>query len=274
MLMMLGTISPFELMILGFVITVSMMFLVWLVSEKIHNAGIVDVFWGLGFAIVTGAYFLFYSASPSSWQPRNMAVLVMVSIWSLRLAFFLWQRFKRHYPEEDGRYAAFRKAWGKNHSICMLGAFQLQAVLLASLTMPFAVSMAYGSVGFKPCEIAGMLLWLVSVTGESLADHQLDSFKKDAANKGQVCQVGLWNYSRHPNYFFEWLIWVAFCLFSMTTTDGLYTLYCPVVMYYFLTQVTGVKATEEQSLRTKGDAYAQYQKSTSAFFPWFKKHAW
>jgi len=272
MIISFGLGSPFSLLYVGFAITMTMMFIVWLIAEKIKNGGIVDVFWGLGFTVVAAVYFLLCSY-PIGWMPRKIAVLLMVAIWSLRLAFFLGQRFKRHYPEEDGRYASFRQAWGKNASWGMLGAFELQAVLLASLTMPFAISMFYGGRNFEPCEIAAMLIWFVSLIGESVADHQLDTFKKNPDNKGKVCQVGLWNYSRHPNYFFEWLTWVAFCLFSLTTPMGLYTIYCPVIMYYFLTQVTGVRATEEQALRTKGDAYAQYQKSTNAFFPWFKKQA-
>ena len=271
MLIAFGLGSPFSLLYIGFAITMTMMFVVWLVAEKIRNGGIVDVFWGLGFAVVAAVYFLILDQASFGWMPRKIAVLLMVSIWSLRLTFFLGQRFKRLYPEEDGRYASFRQAWGKNARWGMLGAFQLQAVLLASLTMPFAISMFYNAPRFQPCEIAAMVIWFIALLGESIADHQLESFKKNPDNRGKVCQVGLWNYSRHPNYFFEWLTWVAFCLFSLTTETGLYSLYCPVVMFFFLTLVTGVKATEEQALRTRGDAYAQYQKTTSAFFPWFKR---
>lgn len=149
-------------------------------------------------------------------------------------------------------------------------AYQLQAVLLASLTLPYAVVMANDARGLGIFELLGALIWLVAVVGEALADSQLENFKKDPANKGKVCQIGLWNYSRHPNYFFEWLIWISFFIFSLDSAGGIFTVYCPVVMYVFLTRVTGIKATEEQSLRTRGDAYRIYQKTTSAFVPWFK----
>ncbi|MBK9772272.1 MAG: DUF1295 domain-containing protein [Candidatus Obscuribacter sp.] len=113
-------------------------------------------------------------------------------------------------------------------------------------------------------------IFVLALAGEGLADSQLESFKKDPANRGKVCQSGLWQYSRHPNYFFEWLVWVAFLFFVCNYPAGLYSFYCPAMMYFFLTRVTGIKATEEQALRTKGDAYKKYQESTSAFFPGLK----
>jgi len=262
-----------SLLLSGLSLTVTMMIIVFIISEKIKNAGIVDVFWGLGFSLVAGLYFLLLHISGQGWLPRQILILVMVAVWSLRLAWFLWLRFKRQYPEEDGRYASYRKAWGDKASLGMFGAFQLQAFLLASLTLPFAVAMLDDRSSLAASEIVGVIIWLIAVVGESIADHQLESFKKDPANQGKVCQVGLWSHSRHPNYFFEWLAWMAYLIFVLASPGGIYCLYCPVVMYFFLTQVTGVKATEEQSLRTRGDAYRKYQKTTSAFFPWFKKGA-
>jgi steroid 5-alpha reductase family enzyme len=103
-----------------------------------------------------------------------------------------------------------------------------------------------------------------------VADQQLKRFRQDPANKGKVCQTGLWNYSRHPNYFFEWLVWVAFFLAAAATPLGWLTVYCPALMLYFLFRVTGIPATEEQSIRTKGEAYREYQRTTSVFVPWKK----
>jgi steroid 5-alpha reductase family enzyme len=111
---------------------------------------------------------------------------------------------------------------------------------------------------------------LVAIAGESLADAQLAAFKRRAA-KGQVCDAGLWRYSRHPNYFFEWLVWVAYFLFALGSPHGWLAFVGPASILFLLLRVTGIPLTEEQSLRSKGDAYRRYQRTTSAFVPWFPK---
>ncbi len=265
--------SIITLMLVSFATMIVLMFLVWLVSEKINNAGIVDVVWGFGFVVLASIDFTLAYMHGWGWMPRNAIVLLMVACWSLRLGFFLAIRFKRLWPAEDGRYSAYRQAWGKNAALGLFLAFEMQAVLLASLTLPFALAMVNAVPRFAACEIIGMVIFLIALVGESLADHELETFKKDPSNRGKVCQVGLWNYSRHPNYFFEWLVWVAFFVFSLAVPYGWCTFYCPLLMLWFLVKVTGVKATEEQALRSKGEVYAAYQRSTSPFIPWFKKRS-
>ena len=107
--------------------------------------------------------------------------------------------------------------------------------------------------------------------GEALADAQLKRFKKNAANKGKVCDVGLWNYSRHPNYFFESMIWVGYFLVALNADYGWIGILSPLTITLLLFRVTGIPLTEEQSIRSKGDAYKEYQRTTSMFVPWFKK---
>jgi steroid 5-alpha reductase family enzyme len=109
------------------------------------------------------------------------------------------------------------------------------------------------------------------VIGEGVADEQLAAFKRDPANRGRVCQRGLWNFSRHPNYFFEWFVWVAWALYALASPFGWGALICPALMFFFLFRVTGIPATEAQSLRSRGEEYARYQRTTSSFVPWFKK---
>jgi steroid 5-alpha reductase family enzyme len=104
-----------------------------------------------------------------------------------------------------------------------------------------------------------------------VADSQLQSFKSNPANRSATCRVGLWRYSRHPNYFFEWLIWVAFAVFAMGSPYGYVAAFAPLLMLFFLFRVTGIPATEAQALRSKGDDYRQYQRTTSAFVPWFPR---
>ncbi len=111
------------------------------------------------------------------------------------------------------------------------------------------------------------MLWLVAMCGEALADFQLDRFRSQPGNKGRTCREGLWEYSRHPNYFFEWLVWVAFFAFATGTPDGWITIYCPALMLFFLFKVTGIPATEAQALKSRGGEYREYQRTTSVFVP-------
>jgi steroid 5-alpha reductase family enzyme len=111
----------------------------------------------------------------------------------------------------------------------------------------------------------------MSLSGEALADRQLESFKRDPQNRGRVCDVGLWRYSRHPNYFFEWLIWLSYALYASTSPAGWAAWIAPALILYFLLRVTGIPATEAQALRSRGDAYRRYQARTSPFVPWFRR---
>jgi steroid 5-alpha reductase family enzyme len=120
-------------------------------------------------------------------------------------------------------------------------------------------------------EIGGLALWAVALAGEALADKQMSRFKAAPSNAGAVCRTGLWKYSRHPNYFFESLVWWAYFLFAAAAPTGWVTLYCPLGMLYLLLRVTGIPETEAQAVRSKGEAYRAYQRTTSAFVPWFPR---
>ena len=117
----------------------------------------------------------------------------------------------------------------------------------------------------------GLALGLLAIGGETLADRQLERFRLNPANRGKVCREGLWYYSRHPNYFFEWLYWWAFVLMGIGTSYGWWTLLGPLFMLLFLFKLTGIPYTEKQALASRGEAYRAYQKSTPMFFPWFPR---
>ncbi|CAN5387222.1 DUF1295 domain-containing protein [soil metagenome] len=260
------------LMIAAFLTTTVVMFVIWLVSERIKNAGIVDVAWGFGFVLVALIDFLLSTFNGWGNSTRSGLILLMVALWSLRLGFFLAYRFKRMWPDEDGRYKKYREDCGDKASQGLFLAFEMQALLLASLTLPFALAMTNSSETLSTFEIVGFTIWLIAFICEAISDHQLERFKSNKKSDGRtVCQVGFWNYSRHPNYFFEWLVWLSFFIFALGSPNGIYTIYCPMLMLLFLTKVTGVKATEEQAVRSKGQAYIDYQRTTSAFVPWFKR---
>jgi steroid 5-alpha reductase family enzyme len=153
----------------------------------------------------------------------------------------------------------------------MAGFFQLQAASVVLLGIPFLLPALNSSPQFHPLEIAGAVLWLSAILGESLADAQLAGFKRDPANRGRVCATGLWRCSRHPNYFFEWLVWVAYFGFALASPWGWLAVLSPAIILFLLLRVTGIPLTEQQSLRSKGNAYREYQAATSAFVPWWPK---
>lgn len=255
------------LVTVGFAVAMGGMTLVWVLARRLNNAGIVDVAWSLGFTVLVVVYGALGTAAPL----RQWLLTAMVAIWSLRLGIYLWRRVASHHPEEDGRYAALRDQFPNRTWLMFFGFFQLQAVLLVVLTFPFALAMGNPTVAVSVWEWVGFAVWAVAMGGEALADWQLSAFRAKPANRGEVCQTGLWRYSRHPNYFFEWLVWVGFFLFALGTTDGWLTVYCPLIMLYFLLKVTGVPAAEAQSLKSRGDKYREYQRTTSVFIPWFPK---
>lgn len=259
--------SPSALFLIGLGISSLLMAVVWRISVRIGNAGIVDITWALGFAPLALFYRIFGDGEPV----RQNLITLMVIIWSGRLGVHLWKRVMGHHPEEDGRYRELRHAVAGHENFFFFWFFQAQALLLAVLSIPILLSNFDPRVQLGFSDILGCAVWLVAIAGESLADRQLATFKALAANKGKVCSVGLWRYSRHPNYFFEWLIWVAFFLFVFPAPWGWTTLFAPVLMLFFLLRVTGIPYTEQQLLRSRGDAYRDYQKTTSPFVPWFPK---
>lgn len=261
--------SPWVLFLAGLAFSSLMMAAVWVVAVRIRNAGIVDIAWALGFAPLALLYRLFGDGEP----PRQNLITLMAVAWSLRLGIHLWKRVMGHHPEEDGRYRELRLAVAGRENVFFFWFFQAQALLLALLSIPLLLSNYDPRVHLGFTDFLGFALWVVAIGGESLADHQLKRFKADPANRGRVCDSGLWRYSRHPNYFFEWLVWVAFFLFALPAPWGWTTIFAPALMLFFLLRVTGIPYTEQQSLRSKGDAYRAYQRTTSAFVPWFPKHS-
>lgn len=243
-------------------IAVTYFFLTWLLSVKIKNYGLLDVAWSYGVALLAPLYAWLGHGLPL----RKGIGLALGAAWSLRLGSYILLRVIKHHPTEDVRYKTLRARWPGAGMFLMF--FQLQAVLVAIFAIPF-LFLSFDTrpeLGFL--EILGWVLAIVSLAGESLADAQLKHFKQDASNHGKVCAVGLWRYSRHPNYFFEALIQVAFCLMAWASPYGWVTVLNPLLMLYFLLRVTGIPLTEEYALKSKGEAYRQYQRTTSALIPW------
>jgi len=236
----------------------------YFLARRINNYGIVDIAWSYAF----GGLAAFYALAGPGWPARRALVAAMALLWSARLGTHLAVRVIGHHPVEDGRYVQLRKDWAGNFATKMFGFFQLQAVSVVLLGAAFLLACLNPTPALHPLEIIGAALWLVAISGEALADAQLAAFKRNAANQGRVCDVGLWRYTRHPNYFFEWLIWVAFFLFALGSPWGIIAIIGPASILFLLLRVTGIPMTEEQSIRSRGDAYRRYQQTTSAFVPW------
>ena len=250
----------------GYAAVFIMMCIVWIIYRSTNKPMIVDAAWGFGIALIG----IFYAYLGEGDLTRRIIIGTMTAIGGIRLgAYLLFTRVLG--PHHDARYDILQKEWGKNIPFRYFLFYQSQAIAIIIVTVQFIVISNNSSPHISWLEFTGMILWFISLLGESVSDAQLNSFKNDPANKGKVCQRGLWNYSRHPNYFFEWLIWMAYLIFALATDGGWIALFAPAIMLYLLLKVTGIPLTEENAIKSKGDLYREYQRTTSAFVPWFKK---
>ncbi len=238
------------------------MTVLWARQLRTQNATSVDVAWSFGLAALA----LVYGFLADAPVERRLLVGGLALVWALRLGFFLLFNRVLGHTEEDGRYRAMREHWGPAASRNFFWVYQAQALVAALFSIPVLAAM--GGDGIDAFAIAGVAVWIVAVGGEAIADRQLAGFRGDPNNKGKVCQVGLWKYSRHPNYFFEWIHWWTYVVIGH---GAWLTWLGPVVMLFMLFRVSGIPYTELQAVKSRGDAYREYQRTTSAFVPWFPK---
>jgi steroid 5-alpha reductase family enzyme len=257
-----------KFILLAWIFAAALMAVVWFISLRIDNFGIIDIAWSLAFTPIA----VFFALCAPGFETRRWLISAMVAAWSLRLGIHVAVRVIRAHPNEDPRYKEFREKWKKNLDLKMFVFFQIQALSVVALAIPFLIVCFNQQSNLNVLEWIGFALWLISVAGESVADHQLKKFKANPANKNEVCRIGLWHYSRHPNYFFEWLVWIAYWIFALGSPLGCAAVYCPALMLYFLLRVTGIPLTERQSLKSKGEKFRAYQRTTSMFVPLFPKN--
>jgi steroid 5-alpha reductase family enzyme len=228
------------------------------------NYGIVDIAWTASLMVLAGLYALLVDGN----HARTLLVLGVAVGWSARLTIYLYRRVMRLHPTEDTRYQDLRRSWGGRLRGRMFWFFQAQAVASVFFSLPFLLVLGNPAPYIHLLEWIGLLLWTVGMAGESTADWQLARFKANPAHRGRICNTGLWRYSRHPNYFFEWIIWCGFATMALPAPWGAVALACPCVMLWLLLRVTGIPATEAAAVARRGDAYRDYQRTTSAFVPW------
>ena len=246
----------------GAIAVCTLMFVLWLIHFPLRNAALVDAGWSGGLALLG----ILYAALGAGLPERRWLMGAMAALWGIRLAIHLLTDRILGHPEE-GRYQQLRREWKTGIGLKFLAFYEFQALLCIVLAAPFYLAAQNAAPALAWTEYLAAALWLVATAGEALADRQLAAFKRSPANRGKVCRYGLWNWSRHPNYFFEWLIWVAFALLALPAPHGWIGLLSPALMLYFLFRVTGIPATEAQALRSRGEEYRRYQETTSAFLP-------
>jgi len=253
--------------LLGFnlILVMGLMSGLWGIYYIRRNSGIVDLGWTFSFSLIMGGCILM----SDGWEPRKWLLAGMVWIWSFRLLRHIYKRYIT--TDEDPRYQEIRKKWGTRYvDLKVYFMFIFQGLIALVLSLPFFIVSMNKSDSWSIFEGWGVILWFIGVCGEALADKQLRDFKNNPENEGHVCQRGLWNYSRHPNYFFEFVTWLGFGVFALGSTGGLLGLISPLLMLILLLKVSGIPLAEEQSLKSKPVAYKKYQQTTSAFVPWFK----
>jgi len=243
-----------------------LMTILWIVSILVKNVSIVDLFWGFSFVIVNA----FYVFITGELNPRKILILVLVSIWGLRLTTYL---FIRNWGKgEDFRYKQFRKEYGEERYwwFSYFQTFLLQGALVLIVSLPlYGISMSSDTGRLNFLDYAAIAIWLIGFVFESGGDYQMARFKKDIRNKGKVMDKGFWKYTRHPNYFGDATVWWSYALISIAA-GAYWHIIGSLVMTFLLLKVSGVSLLEK-SLKDSKPQYREYIRRTNSFFPWFPK---
>ena len=244
-------------------VTTGVFALAWGRQLATRNATSVDLLWTLGI----GATACLHAALGEGWLPRRLLVAALASIWAARLA---WHLSRRLGGGEDGRYAALRQAAGARAGIVFLAVYLVQAALVVGLGLVFVPLTRAVEAGWRASDLLALAVFGAAVLGESVADRQLERWRSEPAHRGRTCRTGLWRFSRHPNYLFEWLHWFTYPLLGLGLPRGEWLWLAPAGMFLLIRFVSGVPPAEAQALRSRGDDYRDYQRSTHPFlpFPW------
>ena len=254
--------TPYDAVLAGWGALALLMVVLWFIQWRRHDASIVDVGWTFGM----GALAIFYALVIPPFSARQAVVGTLAAAWALRLTVFLLRDRILGKPE-DGRYQTLRRDLGSRAQPWFFGFFQMQALAAVAFSLPFLAAMRNPATPWTPFDIAAVVVWAIAVTGESIADGQLARWRANPAHRGRTCRVGLWSWSRHPNYFFEWLHWWTYVLFAIGSPFVWIALFGPAAMLFLLFRVTGIPTTEARALASRGDDYRDYQRTTSVFVP-------
>jgi len=250
----------------GALLIISLLTILWLISVFIKNVSIVDIFWGLGFLFINLYYFL----ASDEFYTRKIILLVLVTLWALRLSIYLaWRNIGKG---EDYRYQEFRKKYGEERYwwVSFFQVFLLQGILIVLVSLPLlATNFETQNDYLNLFDYLAILFWVIGFIFESAGDYQLSKFKMNPNNKGKVLNTGLWKYTRHPNYFGDTMVWWAYAIFSIAS-QNYWSFIGSIIMTLLIVKVSGV-ALLEKSLKDKKLEYLEYIRKTNSFFPWFPK---
>ena len=242
----------------------------WVIAIRTGRSGWIDATWSFSVGIF-GAIAALLPFTPDEPTSRQWLVSALVIFWSFRLGLHIAARTAAD-GKDDPRYSELRRQWGESYRSRLFLFLQIQAATAFILALTVMVAARNPSPGLGLSDLIGVVLFIAAVVGEAVSDRQLTAFRRNPANKGNVCDVGLWSLSRHPNYFFEWLGWLAYPVIALNLTDGyllgLIALAGPVMMYWLLVHVSGIPPLEEHMLRSRGEKFRRYQSRVNAFWPW------
>ncbi|GGF61161.1 membrane protein [Azorhizobium oxalatiphilum] len=257
------------LLLLLAMILVDVMAGAWAIAERTGQSGWIDSIWSLSLGVVGVLAALLPVAGADTMSTRQMLVAAMVGLWALRLGLHIARR--THGGGDDPRYAKMKADWGDQARGKLFLFLQIQAFFAFLLMLSVLAAARNPAPELGWFDLAGALVLLLAVIGEGVADEQLNAFRADPANRGKVCDWGLWGRSRHPNYFFQWLGWLGYALIGLNGVEtypwGLVALSGPVIMYVLLVHLSGIPPLEAHMLRARGDAFRAYQARVNAFFP-------
>jgi steroid 5-alpha reductase family enzyme len=244
------------------------------VQWRAGNGGWTDVFWTFAMGVVGAGAALAPLPGQGAPTPRQWILGLLFAAWALRLGLHITRRVLR--SPEDARYARLRSDWAPNAQKMMFGFLQLQALAGALLLASVAIAARTPTRALDLRDAIGLSILAIAIVGEGLADAQLRRFVSDPTHRGQVCDAGLWSWSRHPNYFFQWLGWLSYPIiaieFSPHQLWGWLTLSAPAYMYYLLRYVSGVPPLEAHMAASRGKAFEAYKARVSLFFPAPPRH--
>lgn len=252
-----------ELVGAGFVLVVLLHLILWLLAFYKDNMGFIDFGGSAGFLLIAWAGFFL----GDGFFVKRLILIAMATVWAGRLLRLNWTRFE--VTREDPKFALWRRPFGPgNDKFKTFLLFVLSAFTIIVVSLPFYLVDCCARAEWHVAEVFGIFLWGGGFAGAFFADKDLQEFRRNPQNAGKVCQTGWWKMSRHPNYFFEWLVWIGYFLYAYPTTGGWFALASPFIMLILFTRATGIPISEELALSSKGAAYREYQKTTSAFLPW------
>ena len=254
------------------------MTLLWWLRRPLRNAGLVDFGWPCGLVALA----IFFFLSGIGWPARRAVLCGMYAFCGLRFILGWFVRTIR--DGEDRRWDHWRRHWQEGNGPLGIRSIDLNFLIfyhaqtfstLLVMAAPLGLAGREPAEGFHPPELIGIALWLASFALENVADYQLDRFRRSPEGSSGVCRRGLWAYSRHPNYFFEFLLWVAYAVYAWPSAVGWvdrgFLLAIPVIAYWFLVHYTGIPFTERASLQRRGEVFRRYQEEVNLFVPWFPR---